>query len=157
MTTSFPNAPSSSISHHGAMRPPRTTRNSRWGSTNSSSLRPCAPCTDRSRGGIIQVGGFTPWPYKYTSHAKPPGKHEGVPTEWEFGRLISQFNGYMEADAAGLGGMANASFYRHYPLSERYRQPNLIPGPAAWQSNGYLDQRRESGTQILRRALRWGL
>jgi hypothetical protein len=64
---------------------------------------------DQASGGILRVGGFTPWPYKYTSHApKPAGKHDGVPTEWEFGRLISQFNGYMEADAAGLAGMANA-------------------------------------------------
>jgi hypothetical protein len=93
----------------------------------------------RSRGEIIQVGGFTPWPYKYTSHAKPPGKHDGVPSEWEFGRLISQYNGFMEADAAGLGGMANASFYRHYPLAKRYRQPNGTPGISTWKAMGHLD------------------
>ena len=61
---------------------------------------------DRADGGLIRIGGFTPWPFKYTSHAKPPGKHDGVPTEWEYGKLISQFNGYMEADAAGLAAMA---------------------------------------------------
>jgi hypothetical protein len=93
---------------------------------------------DRAGGGLIKVGGFTPWPYKYTSHSKPPGKHDGVPTEWEFGRLISQFNGYMEADAAGLGGMANASFYRHYPLAERYPQPNPKPTVSQWQAQGHL-------------------
>lgn len=75
-----------------------------------------------NKGGIIKVGGFTPWPFKYTAHSRPPGKHEGVATEWEYGRLISQFNGYMEADAAGLGGMANASFYQHYPLAGHYSQ-----------------------------------
>jgi len=94
---------------------------------------------DRTRGGIIKIGGFTPWPYKYTSHAQPPGKYDGVPTEWEFGRLISQFNGYMEADAAGLAGMGNASFYRHYPLQRRYPQPNPKPGPPDWKSRGYLE------------------
>lgn len=102
-------------------------------------LRTMGALYARSRGSIIQVGGFTPWPYKYTSHAKPPGKHDGVPTEWEFGRLISQFNGYMEADAAGLGAIANASFFRHYPLAERYRQPNPIPGQSQWHASGYLD------------------
>jgi len=94
---------------------------------------------ERTGGGIIKIGGFTPWPYKYTSHAQPPGKYDGVPTEWEFGRLISQFNGYMEADAAGLAGMGNASFYRHYPLANRYRQPNRRPGLADWKRRGYVD------------------
>ncbi len=94
---------------------------------------------DRNRGGIIKVGGFTPWPYKYTVHATPPGKHEGVPTEWEFGRLISRFNGYMEADAAGLGAMANASFYQHYPLAESYPQPNAKPALADWRARGLVD------------------
>lgn len=94
----------------------------------------------RSGGGIIKVGGFTPWPYKYTSHASPPGKHDGVPTEWEFGRLISQFNGYMEADAAGLSAMANASFFRHYPLKSKYRQPNAKPGLREWRARGYISE-----------------
>jgi hypothetical protein len=92
----------------------------------------------RTGGGVIKVGGFTPWPFKYTTHSAPPGKHEGVPTEWEFGRLISQFNGYMEADAAGLGGMANASLYQHYPLAKRYPQPNRKPALADWRAKGYV-------------------
>ena len=94
---------------------------------------------EQNRGGILKVGGFPPWPYKYTVHATPPGKHEGVPTEWEFGRLISQFNGYMEADAAGLGAMANASFYQHYPLAQRYAQPNPKPALAQWQAKGFVN------------------
>ncbi len=93
---------------------------------------------DRAQGAVIQVGGFPPWPYKYTVRSTPPGKHPGVPTEWEFGRLISQFNGYMEADAAGLGGMANASFYQHYPLARRYPQPNAKPSLAEWRARGYV-------------------
>lgn len=93
---------------------------------------------ERSQGGIIKVGGFTPWPYKYTSHASPPGKYDGVPTEWEFGKLISQFNGYMEADAAGLSGMANASFFSHYPLAAHYPQPNPIPKRNSWVAKGHL-------------------
>lgn len=93
---------------------------------------------NQCEGQIIKVGGFTPWPYKYTSHASPPGKYDGVPTEWEFGKLISQFNGYMEADAAGLAGIANASFFRHYPLAKRYSQPNRIPGAQDWRKRGFL-------------------
>jgi len=86
---------------------------------------------------VLKVGGFPPWPYKYTTHGGA-GKHEGVPTEWEFTRLISQFNAYKEADAAGPGAMANASFFRHYPLQVRYPQPNRKPGPKDWQRAGYL-------------------
>ena len=92
----------------------------------------------RAEGGVIQVGGFTPWPYKYTLSSTPPGKHDGVATEWEFGRLISQFNGFMEADAAGLGAMANASFFQHYPLAPRYRQPNRKPTLSDWKARGYV-------------------
>jgi len=92
----------------------------------------------RVQGGVIRVGGFPPWPYKYTTHSRPAGRHDGVPTEWEYGRLISQFNGFMEADAAGLGAMANASFLQHYPLASRYRQPNRKPTLADWKIRGYV-------------------
>ena len=93
---------------------------------------------DHARGGIIKVGGFIPWPFKYTDAGGVGGKHGGVPTEWEFGRLISQYNGYMEADAAGLAGMANASFFQHYPLAARYRQPNPKPVRADWERKGFV-------------------
>jgi hypothetical protein len=87
---------------------------------------------------MIKVGGFTPWVFKYTDHPGAGGKHGGVETEWEFARLISQFNGYMEADAVGAGAIANASFYAYYPLKERYRQPNPKPARVDWQRAGYL-------------------
>ncbi len=87
---------------------------------------------------MIKVGGFPPWPYKYTSHRGVGGRHEDVPTEWHFARLISEFNGYMEADAAGLGAIANASFCQHYPLRPRYPQPNRRPTAADWRQAGYL-------------------
>ena len=93
----------------------------------------------RNQGGITKIGGFPPWPFKYTNHAKPPTKHEGVPTEWEFGRLISQFNAYKEADAAGFGAMANASFFQYYPLATSYPQPNPKPNAAVWKARGLLD------------------
>jgi hypothetical protein len=89
-------------------------------------------------GGIIKIGGFPPWPYKYTTHGDA-GKHDGVPTEWEFIRLISQFNAYAEADAAGLGAMANASFFQHYPLKARYPQPNPKPALVQWRARGLVN------------------
>ncbi len=93
---------------------------------------------EQAEGGILQVGGFPAWPYKYTSSGQVGGKHEPVPTEWEFGKLISQFNGYMEADAAGLGGIANASFHQHYPLKVQYDQPNPKPTFEDWKAAGYI-------------------
>jgi len=108
------------------------------GSDRSELIEVMRALYDRCRGGITQVGGFVPWPYKYTAQSTPPGKHDGVPSEWEFGKLISQFNGYMEADAAGLGAMANASFFQHYPLKARYPQPNPKPALSDWQARGYV-------------------
>jgi len=92
---------------------------------------------DCAGGGIIKIGGFPPWPFKYTTFGGA-GKHEGVPTEWEFVRLVSQFNAYIEADAAGLGAMANASVFQHYPLQARYPQPNPKPAVAQWQARGLV-------------------
>lgn len=92
---------------------------------------------ERAPRSIIKIGGFPPWPYKYTTHGGA-GKHDGVPTEWEFTRLISQFNAYHEADAAGPGAMANASFFAHYPLKERYTQPNRRPTRADWEKAGHV-------------------
>jgi len=87
---------------------------------------------------MIKVGGFTPWAFKYTDHPGAGGKHGGVPTEWEFARMISQYNGYMEADAIGASSIANASFCTHYPLERRYFQPNPRPSPANWRRAGHL-------------------
>jgi len=93
---------------------------------------------ERAGNEIIKIGGFPPWPYKYTTHGGA-GKHEGVPTEWEFTRIISQYSAYHEADAAGPGAMANASFFAHYPLKQRYPQPNPKPGRADWGRAGLLN------------------
>jgi hypothetical protein len=77
------------------------------------------------RGGrerMIHIGGFVPWAYKYTNHGRAGGRHAPVPSEWEYGKIISAYNGFMDADAIGYGAMANASFFAHYPLRERYAQ-----------------------------------
>jgi hypothetical protein len=92
---------------------------------------------EQAGAGITKIGGFPPWPFKYTTFGDA-GKHGGVPTEWEFTRLISQFNSYKEADAAGLGGMASASFFQHYPAKKRYPQPNSKPTLARWKDRGLV-------------------
>ena len=97
-------------------------------------LRDLYDCAD---GGIIKIGGFPPWPFKYTTF-NGAGKHDGVPTEWECMRLISQYNAYAEADAAGLGAIANASFFQHYPLQASYSQPNPKPTISDWKSRGFV-------------------
>lgn len=93
---------------------------------------------ERAHGKLIKIGGFPPWPFKYTRQSSAPGKHDGVSTEWQFSHLISEFNGYAEADAADLGAIANASFYQHYPLASHYPQPNAKPNLADWQARGYV-------------------
>lgn len=64
---------------------------------------------------MAHIGGFIPWAFKYTDLVG--GKHEGVPAEWEFSRVISAYDAYLDADALGLCAMANASFYTHQPLA----------------------------------------
>ncbi|MBU3666395.1 MAG: hypothetical protein FGM15_11050, partial [Chthoniobacterales bacterium] len=76
---------------------------------------------------IYSVGGFIPWAWKYVGpDGKWPGaggKKHPVHCEWEYSKLISAYNGYKDADALSYSGMANASFYQHFPLNERYEQP----------------------------------
>lgn len=69
---------------------------------------------------FCHIGGFPAWAFKYTQHAG--GKHPDVATEWEFSRIISAYNAFKDADAIGLGALANASFWQHFPLKKRYRQ-----------------------------------
>ncbi len=73
------------------------------------------------------IGGFVPWFAKYTTTA-PYYKGMQTPeeTEWEFLSIVSAYNCYVEGDAYALGGMANASIFRHVRLADRYEQ-NLIP------------------------------
>ena len=71
---------------------------------------------------MTTVGGFVPWNLKYTTNGPAGGKHEPVPTEWEYAAILSAHNAIMDADALGLACMANASAYMHYPVAPRYTQ-----------------------------------
>ncbi len=79
-------------------------------------------CNKLSGGQIIHIAGFVPWQIKYTNFGNAGGKHEPVMTEWECAKYFSDHNAFMDADAIGLVGMANASFYMHYPLPDRLIQ-----------------------------------
>jgi GxGYxYP putative glycoside hydrolase C-terminal domain/GxGYxY sequence motif in domain of unknown function N-terminal/NPCBM-associated, NEW3 domain of alpha-galactosidase len=91
----------------------------------------------RSGGRFFPVHGFVPWMYKYTTFGDVGG-HDPVPTEWRYAQVASAYNAYIDADAEGLDGMANASVFQHAPLRRLYPQP---PGPTAddLRARGYLD------------------
>jgi hypothetical protein len=84
---------------------------------------------------MICVGGFPPFNRKYTTVVG--GKHEPVATEWRYAAIISCFNGYMVADTpGGIGDMANASAYQHYPLKKSY--PQTLPTLEQLKARGYI-------------------
>jgi len=87
---------------------------------------------------MVHVGGFVPWAYKYTNHGIAGGKHDPVPSEWHYAMTLSAYNAYMDADALGLGAMANASFYQHYPL-EKYYPQNPKPTLESLREKGLID------------------
>lgn len=86
---------------------------------------------------IIYIGGFIPWIWKYTDHGKAGSKHGGVDSEWKYAQIISGYNGIMDADALGISGMANASFYQHYPLKDCYPQ-NPRPTVESLRARGLI-------------------
>jgi len=85
---------------------------------------------------FCHVGGFAPWAHKYSNNSKVthPSKHGAAETEWEVVKLLSAYNAFNDADAAGYGAMANASFWQHYPVKESY--------PQGWVTR---DQLKEKG------------
>ncbi len=86
---------------------------------------------------MITVGGFVPWNLKYTNHGPAGGKHEPVPTEWEYAALLSAHNALMDADALGLACLTNASAYQHHPLRREYRQ-NRRPAKQPLERKTYV-------------------
>lgn len=108
--------------------------------TDATTLHRLLAAANRATGGrqLIHVGGFTPWAFKYTSFGQAGGGHEPVATEWETAKVLSAYNAYLDADALGLGALANASFLQHFPLPRRYAQ--VLPyTPAELKAEGLLD------------------
>lgn len=95
-------------------------------------------CYNANKGKMIHFSGFTPWAMKYTDHRNAGGKHGGVPTEWEMTRITSSYNVYVDADAIGYVGMANASVFQHCPLPDRLVQ-NRPPTKQELEKRGYID------------------
>lgn len=85
---------------------------------------------------MIHIGGFPPWNKKYTDIPGVGGKHGCVATEWHYAYIASCFNAYMDADALGLGAMANASVFQHFPLRPHY--PQNFPSVADLQEHHYV-------------------
>ena len=71
---------------------------------------------------FCHIGGFPAWANKYTNHQQVGGAHTPVQTEWKFAEIIGEYNAYKDADAIVYGAMANASFWQHYPLQDKYPQ-----------------------------------
>ena len=76
----------------------------------------------RAHGQIFTVGGFVPWWLKYTTYVDPNANLGPVPAEWAYADIISDYGGQMDADAAGLAGLFNASVYCQQELPRRLRQ-----------------------------------
>ena len=84
---------------------------------------------------MCYIGGFPAWAFKYTKRAG--GGHGDVATEWEFSKLIGAYNAFKDADAIGYGALANASFWTHFPLKEKYPQKKVSIDEL--KQRGYLD------------------
>ncbi len=78
-------------------------------STMRSVLDACNARTGQSR--MIKCCGFPNWMYKYSTAPGVGGSHPATSTEWQLAKLLSAYNAYLEADAAGPSYIANGSFY----------------------------------------------
>jgi hypothetical protein len=90
---------------------------------------------------MCYIGGFPSWAFKYTNEGKLGGKHDPVQTEWQFSELIGAYNAFEDADAIGYGALANASFWTHFPLKEKY--PQKWVSKAELKARGYLKENGE--------------
>jgi hypothetical protein len=88
---------------------------------------------------MIQLCGFTNWPFKYTD--RQGGRHEAVETEWHLAGFLSAYNVYTEADAAAPQYVSNASFYAGLlpAVAERRYVQSPPPTPEQLRSTGLLD------------------
>jgi hypothetical protein len=97
-----------------------------------------AAYNSRSADKMCYIGGFPSWGHKYTDFGNVGGRHGGVPTEWEYSKIISQYNCLMDADAIAYGALANASFWHHFPLEDSYKQDWVTVDQL--RARGFLDE-----------------
>lgn len=117
---------------------PRDDPKQRFGLDRETLCEVLLSCYKANKGRMIHFSGFTPWAVKYTSHGNAGGKHGGVDTEWEMTRITSSYNAYVDADAIGYVGMANASVFQHYPLPDRLIQNRPLTRRDL-EEKGYID------------------
>ncbi|MFH1744526.1 MAG: hypothetical protein ABIH23_36440 [bacterium] len=86
---------------------------------------------------LIRIGGYVPWWLKYSNYGSVGGKHDAAATQEEFTSITSCFNAYLEPDAYGIGGVANASVFQHVRLEEPFEQ-NAVPAPKELERKTYL-------------------
>jgi len=91
----------------------------------------------KTGGKMLAIHGFVPWAFKYTSFGQAGGKHEPVASEWRFVQVASAYNAYLDADAEGLDGMANASVFAHNPTADFYAQ-NPKPTVDDFRARGFV-------------------
>ena len=85
---------------------------------------------------LFSIGGFTPWLWKYTDGNGCA--YAATVVEDRTVKLFADYNGMLDADALAPCGMANASFYCHFPLKTHYAQ-NTKPTVQDLINKGYLD------------------
>lgn len=117
---------------------PRDEPDQRHGLDRETLVEVLVSCSKAARGSTIHFAGFTPWAMKYTTHGNAGGTHDAVPTEWETAHLASTCSAYMDADAIGRVGMANASVFAHCKLPDRLLQ-NPPPTRRDLEAKGYID------------------
>lgn len=93
---------------------------------------------------FCHIGGFPAWPFKYTNSRQIGGRHKPTETEWKFAEIIGEYNAFHDADAANYGALANASFWQHFPLHEKYTQKwvtrDELKAKGYLKANGKLDR-----------------
>lgn len=81
---------------------------------------------------MAHVGGFPPWAFKYIT-----AQHGGVATEWQFAKVATSYNVFMDADACCIANMANAALFSLFKLPAKLEQ-NPRPTVASLVAQGLV-------------------
>eukprot|EP00038_Savillea_parva_P023636 m.41959 g.41959 ORF g.41959 m.41959 type:complete len:557 (+) comp6201_c0_seq1:79-1749(+) len=93
--------------------------------------------------GMLHIGGFIPWAYKYVKEGDCGAacRHGGVETEWATVCITSGFNAYVDGDACCVGSCANAALWQHASLPTKLHQPTSeAPTLSQLKTRGLVDK-----------------
>ena len=93
--------------------------------TDLNTLRSILHAAATRAPGMVEIVGYVPWAYKYTTH-DGHGIHDPVPTEWEATRWFTYHNAYVDADAMAYCDFPNLSLYSIFPLPDRLTQNRRV-------------------------------